>query len=60
VASLTNKINIPPVIFAPHKSMCSTLAHIDGAANTSVRIHAPNHEDFFNTHGNYQLLSTKP
>jgi hypothetical protein len=32
---------------AMKKSIGRTLAHIDVAANTSVRIH----EDFFNTHG---------
>jgi hypothetical protein len=31
------------------KSIGRTLAHIDVAANTSVRIH----EDFFNTHRDY-------
>jgi hypothetical protein len=35
------------------KSIGRTLAHIDVAANTSVRIH----EDFFNTHRDYHYLS---
>jgi hypothetical protein len=34
------------------KSIGRTLAHIDVAANTSVRIH----EDFFNTHARSQQL----
>jgi hypothetical protein len=37
---------------AMKKSIGRTLAHIDVAANTSVRIH----EDVFNTHRIYQLL----
>ncbi|HXP67770.1 MAG TPA: hypothetical protein VOA88_00680, partial [Candidatus Dormibacteraeota bacterium] len=36
------------------KSIGRTLAHVDVAANTSVRIH----EDFFNSHRIYQHLST--
>ena len=35
------------------KSIGRTLAHIDVAANTSVRIH----EDFFNSHRDYHQLS---
>src|ERR1700751_351800 len=35
------------------KSIGRTLAHIDVAANTSVRIH----EDFFNSHRDYHYLS---
>jgi hypothetical protein len=35
------------------KSIGRTLAHIDVAANTSVRIH----EDFFNSHRDYHHLS---
>ena len=38
---------------AMKKSIGRTLAHIDVAANTSVRIH----EDFFNTHRDYHHLS---
>src|ERR1700745_4345458 len=38
---------------AMKKSIGRTLAHIDVAANTSVRIH----EDFFNTHRDYHYLS---
>jgi hypothetical protein len=38
---------------AMKKSIGRTLAHIDVAANTSVRIH----EDFFNTHRDYHQLS---
>ena len=38
---------------AMKKSIGRTLAHIDVAANTSVRIH----EDFFNTHRDYHSLS---
>jgi hypothetical protein len=38
---------------AMKKSIGRTLAHIDVAANTSVRIH----EDFFNSHPCYQHLS---
>ena len=37
---------------AMKKSISRTLAHIDVAANTSVRIH----DDFFNTHAIYQQL----
>jgi hypothetical protein len=40
---------------AMKKSIGRTLAYIDVAANTSVRIH----EDFFNTHSCYQHLSGK-
>jgi len=35
---------------AMKKSIGRTLAHVDVAANTSVRIH----EDFFNSHRSYQ------
>jgi hypothetical protein len=38
---------------AMKKSIGRTLAHIDVAANSSVRIH----EDFFNTHRDYHYLS---
>ena len=38
---------------AMKKSIGRTLAHIDVAANTSVRIQ----EDFFNTHRDYHYLS---
>jgi hypothetical protein len=41
---------------AMKKSIDRTLAHIDVAANTSVRIHERNYEDFFNTHRIYQQL----
>ena len=37
---------------AMKKSIGRTLAHIDVAANTSVRIHG----DFFNTHRDYHYL----
>jgi hypothetical protein len=37
---------------AMKRSIGRTLAHIDVAANTSVRIH----EDFFNTHACYQQV----
>jgi len=40
---------------AMKKSIGRTLAHIDVAANTSVRIH----EDFFNTHPCYRHLSER-
>jgi hypothetical protein len=40
---------------AMKKSIGRTLAHIDVAANTSVRIH----EDFFNTHPCSQQLSER-
>ena len=38
---------------AMKKSIGRTLAHIDVAANSSVRIH----KDFFNTHRDYHYLS---
>jgi hypothetical protein len=38
---------------APKKSIGRTLAHIDVAANTSVRIH----KDFFNSHRHYHQQS---
>jgi hypothetical protein len=38
---------------AMKKSIGRTLAHIDVAANSSVRIH----KDFFNTHRDYHHLS---
>ena len=40
---------------AMKKSIGRTLAHVDVAANTSVRIH----EDFFNSHSSYHYLSMK-